>query len=69
LFVERLVNAIASPESFQKQVEAVTALAHAAAHQAKTNGNVSHQNEQSVELATAALESFLAGYGTNNTKV
>jgi len=69
LFVERLVNAIASPESFQKQVEAVTALARAAAQEAKTNGNVSEQNEQSVELATAALESFLARYGTNNTKL
>lgn len=80
LFVERLVNAIASPESFQKQVEAVTVLAHAAAQEAKTrtndtnmgqsdlDGNGSNVN-QSVELATAALGSFLARYGANlNTK-
>merc|ERR1712224_817733 len=32
LFVERLVNVIASPKSFQNQVEAVSALAHAAAN-------------------------------------
>merc|ERR1711935_1002754 len=76
LFVERLVNAIASPESFQKQVEAVTVLAHAAPQEAKTrtndtnmgqsdlDGNGSNAN-QSVELATAALGSFLARYGAN----
>merc|ERR1739841_87864 len=69
LFVERLVNAIASPESFQKQVEAVTALAKAAAQEAESrtnNSNTEHNsndNRQSVELATAALGSFLARYG------
>jgi hypothetical protein len=73
LFVERLVKAIASPESFQKQVEAVTFLAHAAAQEAKTRTNEQHRNDdnsRSVELATAALGSFLAGYGANmnNTK-
>mmetsp|Transcript_761 Transcript_761/g.1552 ORF Transcript_761/g.1552 Transcript_761/m.1552 type:complete len:447 (-) Transcript_761:511-1851(-) len=71
LFVERLVNAIASPESFQKQVEAVTALAKAAAQEAKSrtsDSNTEHNsndNQQSVELATAALGSFLAKYGAN----
>merc|ERR1712130_129436 len=72
LFVQRLVNAIASPESFQKQVEAVTALAHAAAQEANARTNAQNgdsDNSRSVELATAALESFLAGYGANhNTK-
>jgi len=75
LFVERLVNAIASPEKFQNQVEAVSALAHAAAQEAKSrlessdnnehDGNLSGNNRQSVELATAALGSFLARYGAN----
>lgn len=86
LFVERLVNVIASPESFRNQVEAVSALAHAAAEEAKSrlessnndvnmenndlNGNGSDNNRQSVELATAALGTFLARYGANvsNTK-
>ena len=35
LFVERLVATIADPEAFKNHVEAVTALAHAAAEQAK----------------------------------
>jgi len=75
LFVERLVNVIASPESFQNQVEAVSALALAAAEEAKTRldstGNIAttattigqDDNKQSVELATAALGSFLVQYG------
>jgi len=81
LFVERLVNVIASPESFQNQVEAVSALAHAAAEEAKTpldsttndtnmaqndfDGNDCNNNRQSVDMATAALGSFLARYGAN----
>jgi hypothetical protein len=70
LFVQRLVNAIASPESFQKQVEAVTALAHAAAQEANARTNAQKgdsDNSRSVELATAALESFLTGYGANHS--
>jgi len=81
LFVERLVNVIADPESFRYQVEAVSALAHAAAKEAKSRidgssndthmernnlaGNSSNEDRQSVELATAALGSFLARYGAN----
>lgn len=81
LFVERLVNVIASPESFQNQVQAVSVLAHAAAEEAKSrfdsssndtnmghndfSGDGSNNNRQSVELATAALGSFLARYGAN----
>lgn len=67
LFVERLVNVIASPESFQNQVEAVSALAHAAAKEAKSRlesgGNDTDMEHN--ELATAALGSFLAKYGAN----
>lgn len=67
LFVERLVNVIASPEAFQNQVEAVSALASAAADEAmkclQSSGEDSPDNEQSVELATAVLGSFLARYG------
>jgi hypothetical protein len=66
LFVERLVNVIASPESFHSQVEAVSRLAHLAAEKTRidtTNNDSSNSNEQSVQLATAALGSFLARYG------
>lgn len=67
LFVERLVNVIASPEAFQNQVEAVSALASAAADEAMRRlpitGQDSSYNEQSVEMATAVLGSFLARYG------
>lgn len=84
LFVERLVSVIADPESFRYQVEAVSALAHAAAKEAKSrignssndtnmednnfdeNGN--NQDRHSVELATAALGSFLAQYGATLNK-
>ena len=64
LFVERLVNVIASPESFHSQVEAVSRLAHLAAEKTRLGNNDSiNNNEQSVQLATAALGSFLARYG------
>jgi len=75
LFVERLVNVITDPESFRYQVETVSALAHAAAKEAKSrlekssnehnnsNGNGGNENRESVKLATAALGSFLAQYG------
>ena len=85
LFVERLVNVIADPESFRYQIEAVSALAHAAAKEAKSridsnsNGtntehnnfarNGGHEDQQSLELATAALGSFLARYGANLNKL
>eukprot|EP00529_Nitzschia_sp_RCC80_P023294 CAMPEP_0113457230 /NCGR_PEP_ID=MMETSP0014_2-20120614/9299_1 /TAXON_ID=2857 /ORGANISM="Nitzschia sp." /LENGTH=471 /DNA_ID=CAMNT_0000348715 /DNA_START=247 /DNA_END=1662 /DNA_ORIENTATION=+ /assembly_acc=CAM_ASM_000159 len=74
LFVERLVKAIASPEAFQDQVEAVNALAAAAAAEAQKRlkegtdhaGDLMEalDHEQKVELATAVLGSFLARYGT-----
>lgn len=74
LFVERLVNAIASPDAFQHQVEAVSALAHAAAEEAKSrlqsganDVDMGHATDdsQSIELATAALGTYLARYGAN----
>jgi hypothetical protein len=69
LFVERLVKVIVSPETFQNQVEAVNALAVAAAEEAKRRvesmgGSVEVNNTQSVELATAVLASFLSRYGS-----
>ena len=74
LFVERLVAAITNPEGFQNQVEAVSALASAAAEEAKkrleslgTEAN-SVDNEQSVEMATAVLGSFLSRYGVSLNK-
>jgi hypothetical protein len=74
LFVERLVAAIANPEAFQNQVEAVSALASAAAEEAKKRlesfgdeTSVDH-SEQSVELATAVLGSFLSRYGATLNK-
>ena len=68
LFVERLINVIACPESFHSQVEAVSRLAHLAAEKTRidTKNNDSNNNnndEQSVQLATAALGAFLARYG------
>lgn len=73
LFVERLVKAIASPEAFQDQMEAVSTLASAAAAEAQKRlaTGTDHagdqvealDHEQKVELATAVLGSFLAQYG------
>jgi hypothetical protein len=68
LFVERLVKVIASPETFQNQVEAVSALASAAAEEAKKRveslgGDLDSCDEQSKELAAAVLGSYLARYG------
>jgi hypothetical protein len=74
LFVERLVAAITNPEAFQNQVEAVSALASAAAEEAKKRleslgGEANMENsEQSVELATAVLASFLSRYGASLNK-
>merc|ERR1712166_1253990 len=67
LFVERLINVIACPESFHSQVEAVSRLAHLAAEKTridtKNNDSINNNDEQSVQLATAALGAFLARYG------
>jgi hypothetical protein len=70
LFVERLVATIAHPEGFKNQVEAVNALASAAAEEAKkhmrdtgVDSSIEKGNAQSVAFATAVLGAFLAKYG------
>lgn len=78
LFVERLVATIADPEAFKNHVEAVTALAHAAAEEAKkrvtdaqtsgaaTDEIVSNEGASSVALplAAATLGAFLSQYSS-----
>jgi hypothetical protein len=75
LFVERLVANIAHPESFKNQVEAVNALAAAAAEETKKrmealgeDASPENNDEQSVALATAVLGAFLARYGAAANK-
>jgi alkylhydroperoxidase/carboxymuconolactone decarboxylase family protein YurZ len=70
LFVERLLKVIASPETFQSQVEAVNALAIAAAEDCKRriksfgdSSAIAPVEAHSVDLAAAALGAFLARYG------
>jgi hypothetical protein len=70
LFVERLVATIANPECFNNQVEAVSALASAAAEEAKKrlhgvgdDGSWQGTDGKSVALATAVFGAFLAKYG------
>jgi hypothetical protein len=68
LFVERLVASIAAPEVFENQVKAVSALASAAAEEAKKRleslgGSMENNDEQSVAMATAVLGAFLSRYG------
>jgi hypothetical protein len=70
LFVERLVASIAAPEVFENQVKAVSALASAAAEEAKKRldalgGSMENNDEQSVALATAVLGAFLSRYGAS----
>jgi len=73
LFVERLIQTIHHPESFQHQVDAVTALAGAAVEEAKKR--IAAQNdgdetsdavkdEMTVPLAAATLGAFLTQYGS-----
>ena len=71
LFVERLVATIAHPEGFRNQVEAVNALASAAAEEAKAlvkNSGVDgvsdeKTNEKAIAFATAVFGAFLTKYG------
>merc|ERR1712154_487124 len=68
LFVERLVAAIADPESFKKQVDAVTALATEAAEEAQMRMDAQggqHSEKESLPLATAVLGAFLTKYGSS----
>jgi hypothetical protein len=64
LFVERMVASIANPGAFQKQVDAVGALAVAAVEEAKRRyGDEIESSPESVERATSVLGSFLYRYG------
>jgi HSF-type DNA-binding len=76
LFVERLVATIAHPEGFKNQVEAVNALASAAAEEAKkhmrdtgVDSSLEKGNATSVAFATAVLGAFLAKYGAAETGI
>eukprot|EP00934_Nitzschia_sp_Nitz4_P006490 Nitzschia sp. Nitz4//scaffold11_size288233//29215//30795//NITZ4_000733-RA/size288233-processed-gene-0.138-mRNA-1//1//CDS//3329533951//6480//frame0 len=73
LFVERLVATSTYPEAFQHQVEAVGALATAAAEDAKKRLESSAEGgsltkDQSAELTTAVLGAFLSRYGALHCK-
>jgi len=75
LFVERLVQTIHHPESFQHQVDAVTTLAGAAVEEAKkriqqqSDGSLENNKDEptkddmTVPLAAATLGAFLTQYG------
>ena len=75
LFVERLIQTIHHPESFQHQVDAVTTLANAAVEEAKKriaaekDGNTKEASDAAkdditVPLAAATLGAFLTQYGS-----
>jgi hypothetical protein len=66
LFVERMVASISRPESFNHQVEAVSALASAAVEEARsrTSNGGSEKPELAVPLAAATLGAFLTQYGS-----
>lgn len=70
LFVDRIVAAIANPDTFKKQAEAVTALASAAAAEAQQKliaAGREPNDPQAVAMAASVLEAYLARYaGTNN---
>eukprot|EP00538_Stauroneis_constricta_P011307 CAMPEP_0119570148 /NCGR_PEP_ID=MMETSP1352-20130426/43461_1 /TAXON_ID=265584 /ORGANISM="Stauroneis constricta, Strain CCMP1120" /LENGTH=620 /DNA_ID=CAMNT_0007619813 /DNA_START=135 /DNA_END=1998 /DNA_ORIENTATION=+ len=71
LFVERLVAVITNPDLFQRQIEAITALAGSAVTEARNRIEASSPsgslddgatNQQAVSLATAVLGAFLDQY-------
>lgn len=76
LFVERIVEKIASPEAYQKHVDAVSVLATAAAIEAqnqtmrsdgakdKSKLSMQNQSEMTLPVAAAALGAFLTKYGS-----
>jgi HSF-type DNA-binding len=71
LFVDRIVAAIANPDTFKKQAEAVTALASAAATEAQQKliaAGHEPNDPQAVAMAASVLEAYLARYaGANNS--
>ena len=73
LFVDRLVACMAAPEIFESQIKAVSALASAAAGEAKKrlealggDGSLEHNDEEAKALATAVFGSFLSRYGASS---
>jgi hypothetical protein len=63
-FVDRMVNTIANPESYQKHVDAVSVLATAAAIEAENHEQQpASTNASAVPIAAAALGAFLTKYG------
>lgn len=60
-FVERMAEQIASPEAYQKHVNAVEVLANAAAIQAQNQTNEQKDNVQGDKLSTAALGAAALG--------
>lgn len=77
-FVERIVEKIASPETYQKHVDAVSVLATAAAIEAQNQTLLSNtqdtstlsmknQTNSTLPVAAAALGAFLAKYGSAST--
>eukprot|EP00571_Detonula_confervacea_P013132 CAMPEP_0172310272 /NCGR_PEP_ID=MMETSP1058-20130122/11390_1 /TAXON_ID=83371 /ORGANISM="Detonula confervacea, Strain CCMP 353" /LENGTH=426 /DNA_ID=CAMNT_0013023059 /DNA_START=96 /DNA_END=1376 /DNA_ORIENTATION=- len=75
-FVERIVENIASPDAYQKHVDAVSVLATAAAIEAQNQTRISNteantpsklsmdnQSDMTLPVAAAALGAFLAKYG------
>ena len=63
-FVERLVDTIANPDSYQKHVDAVSVLATAAAIEAENHEQQpASTNTNAVPIAAAALGAFLTKYG------
>ena len=65
MFVDRIVSFMTNPESFKRQVDAVSSLAAAAAAEATQRvGSNAVDANQSNALASAALGAWLAKYGT-----
>mmetsp|Transcript_15597 Transcript_15597/g.24200 ORF Transcript_15597/g.24200 Transcript_15597/m.24200 type:complete len:398 (+) Transcript_15597:101-1294(+) len=63
-FVDRMVDTIANPESYQKHVDAVSVLATAAAIEAENREQQpASTNANAVPIAAAALGAFLTKYG------
>lgn len=63
-FVDRMVDTIANPESYQKHVDAVSVLATAAAIEAENHEQQpASTNANAVPIAAAALGAFLTKYG------
>lgn len=68
MFVDRIVTFMTNPESFKKQVDAVSSLAAAAAAEANNQvGKANVEAHQSNALATAVLSAWLTKYGTAQT--